>query len=114
MIKFVAYLFLILIFFLKPVQLLAAEVLQVRTSSLLQIGDQNRTYTVKLACIEVDALDEVKAREWLKIQLPRRKKVNLRPTGSLEGILLAKVNPIGKDLDLGQGLIDKNLATYSC
>ena len=33
----------------------AAEVLQVRSSSLLQVGDHNRNYTVQLACLEVPA-----------------------------------------------------------
>ena len=32
----------------------AAEVLQVRTPSLLQVGDRNRTYTVELPCLTVE------------------------------------------------------------
>ena len=31
----------------------AAEILQVSSSSVLLIGDHNRTYTVKLACTEI-------------------------------------------------------------
>ena len=31
----------------------AAEILQVTSSSVLLIGDHNRTYTVKLACTEI-------------------------------------------------------------
>ena len=37
----------LLLLWAVPVQ--AAEVLQVRSSSLLQVGDHNRTYTVALA-----------------------------------------------------------------
>ena len=31
----------------------AAEVLQVRTATLLQVGDQNRSYSVALACVDL-------------------------------------------------------------
>ena len=60
----------------------AAEVLQVRMSSLLQVGDHNRTYTVQLACVDVTAETETEAVGWLRQQLPRRRRVNLRPVGS--------------------------------
>jgi hypothetical protein len=31
----------------------AAEVLQVRSGTVLQVGDHNRTYTVELACLTI-------------------------------------------------------------
>ena len=31
----------------------AAEILQVRSGQLLQVGDRNRTYTVELACVSI-------------------------------------------------------------
>ena len=67
----------LLLLWAVPVQ--AAEVLQVRSSSLLQVGDHNRTYTVALACSAVDASQEAEATAWLRQELPRRRKVNLRP-----------------------------------
>ena len=54
----------------------AAEVLQVRTASLLQVGDGNRTYTVQLACIEVEPAGESAAVDWLRQELPRRRRVH--------------------------------------
>ena len=92
----------------------AAEVLQVRTSSLLQVGDHNRTYTVQLACVDVSAEAETEAVGWLRQQLPRRRRVNLRPVGSRDGQLLARVTPLGDSIDLSAGLVAAGLAGNSC
>ena len=92
----------------------AAEVLQVRTASLLQVGDGNRTYTVQLACIEVEPAGESAAVDWLRQELPRRRRVNLRPVGRNDGQLLARVTPIGDEQDLSSGLVSAGLAADSC
>lgn len=92
----------------------AAEVLQVRSSSLLQVGDRNRTYTVVLACAAVDPVLEDEAVRWLRDQLPRRRRVNLRPVGSLDGQLLARVTPLGEPTDVSTGLVAASLAVDSC
>ena len=52
--KFFTIIFILLISvfgFLSKVD--AAEILQVTSSSILLIGDNNRTYTVKIACMEI-------------------------------------------------------------
>ena len=92
----------------------AAEVLQVRTASLLQVGDGNRTYTVQLACIDIEPDAESAAVGWLREQLPRRRRVNLRPVGRSEGQLLARVTPLGDEQDLSTGLVAAGLAGDSC
>ena len=103
---------LILIGMIKPVT--AAEVLQVRSSSLLQVGDRNRTYTVELACVQVAESQEVEAIGWLRQQLPRRRRVNLRPVGSNDGQLLARVTPLGEAQDLSTGLVAAGFASDGC
>ena len=97
-----------------PLHAWGAEVLQVRSSSLLQIGDRNRNYTVQLACLEVDPADEQAATEWLKKALPRRRRVNFRPEGVLEGTLLARVTPLGEEQDLSLELAEAGLARFTC
>ena len=77
-------------------------------------GDHNRTYTVALACSAVDASQEAEATAWLRQELPRRRKGNLRPVGSSEGQLMARVTPIGAERDLSTGLIAAGLASNSC
>lgn len=90
---------------LVPVAAAAAEVLQVRSPSLLQVGDSNRSYTVELACITPVEDQREQAVAWLRQQLPRRSRVNLRPIGNHDGILLARVQKLGAAEDVSRGLI---------
>ena len=90
-------------------QIHAAEILQVSSSSVLLIGDHNRTYTVKLACTEISPEIEEKAVIWLKKELPRNTKVNLKPKGSIDGVLVARVIPFNSDEDISKKYINKLL-----
>ena len=101
-------------FFCFASQVYAAEVLQVSSSSVLLIGDHNRTYTVKISCIEVSPDLEEKAVIWLKKELPRNTKVNLKPKGSFEGALIAKIIPFNSNIDITEKYINEGLATNSC
>jgi len=92
----------------------AAEILQVTSSSVLLIGDHNRTYTVKLACTEISPDLEEKSVNWLKKHLPRHTKVNLKPKGSVDGALVAKVIPFDSNIDITEKYIDVGLATDKC
>ena len=94
-----------LLIWLTPGAAAAAEVLVVRSATLLQVGDSNRTYTVELACLAVAPEQQQQALAWMRRELPRRSRVNLRPLGSHDGILLAKVQKLGSATDLASGLI---------
>ena len=95
---------------LAPSMAAAAEVLQVRSPSLLLVGDSNRTYTVELACMAPIASERDQALAWLRGQLPRRSRVNLRPIGNRDGILLARVQKLGSSEDVSRGLIEAGFA----
>lgn len=97
-----------------PLAAEAAEVLQVRSSTLLQVGDGNRNYSVQLACIQVSPSEEAQAVGWLRAELPRRSRVNLRPMGQDHGVLLASVQKLGAPMDLASGLVAEGLAQASC
>ena len=101
-------------FFSFCFQLLAAEVLQVSSSSILLIGDHNRTYTVEIACAEISPDLEEKSVIWLKKQLPRHTKVNLKPKGSVDGVLVARVIPFNSDSDITGKYISEGLAKNKC
>ena len=101
-------------FFCFVSQVYAAEVLQISNSSVLLIGDHNRTYTVKIACTEIRPNLEEKAFIWLKKELPRNTKVNLKPKGSLDGVLVAKVIPFNSNIDITEKYINEGLATNNC
>tara|TARA_B100000700_G_scaffold210755_1_gene231652 strand:+ start:319 stop:666 length:348 start_codon:yes stop_codon:yes gene_type:complete len=107
------FIFLITLFcFLSKVY--AAEILQVTSSSILLIGDNNRTYTVKIACTEIRPNLEEKSFDWLKEKLPRHTKVNLRPKGSENGILIAKVIPFNSNIDIADQYVDEGFAIKNC
>jgi len=92
----------------------AAEIVQVINSSVLLIGDNNRTYTVKIACAEVRPDLEEKSLVWLKKQLPRHTKVNLKPKGSIDGMLIAKIIPFNTNFDISEEYIKEGFATNNC
>ncbi len=100
------------LFFSSP--LFAAEVLQVRSSSLIQIGDQNRSYTIKLSCIASFPEKEEDAKKFLKSLLPRGQRVNLRPEGANDGILIANVSKLGSSDDLTEELIKAGFGKSTC
>ena len=92
----------------------AAEILQVSSSSILLIGDNNRTYTVKIACTEVSPNFEERSVDWLRKQLPRHTKVNLKPKGSVDGVLVAKVIPLNSKNDISEKYIEEGFAKNTC
>ena len=113
--KFFTKILIVLItFFCVYSEVYAAEILQVTSSSVLLIGDHNRTYTVKLACTEISPDLEEKSFIWLKKQLPRHTKVNLKPKGSVDGTLVAKVIPFDSNIDITEKYINEGLATNKC
>lgn len=89
----------------------AAEVLQVRGPALLQIGDGNRSVSVELACISAIEGQQVEAVAWLRQQLPRHTRVQLRPVGAHEGRLQAQVRRLDSSDDLGDAMIASGFAT---
>ena len=111
---FTKILILFISFFLFYSDVDAAEILQVTSSSVLLIGDHNRTYTVKLACTEITPDLEEKSVNWLRKQLPRHTKVNLKPKGSVDGVLIAKVIPFDSNIDITEKYINEGLATNKC
>lgn len=96
-----------------PAETQAAEVLQVRGGNLLQVGDHNRSYSVELACLGLPADGEAAAASWLRRELPRRTRVNLRPVSSHDGTLVAWVQRLTGNgataSDLTDGLIAAGL-----
>ena len=57
---------------------------------------------------------EEKSVSWLKKQLPRHTKVNLKPKGSVDGVLEAKVIPFNSNIDIAEKYINQGLATNKC
>ena len=93
---------------------IGAEVLQISSSSSFLIGDQNRTYKIKLACFDVNPHDEKNAENWLRSNFPRHSKVNFQPKGSVDGVLNANIFPLGSHIDISQSLEKEGLGKKIC
>ncbi len=91
----------------------AAEILGVPGPTRLRVGDQNRGYLVDLACVSVAEADRQPALDWIRRHGPRGTRVNLRPVGQRDGVLVAAVRVLSNDLDLGEGLVAEGLASSS-
>ena len=112
--KIILLLALIAFNFLCPFAISAAEVLQITNASTLLIGDQNRNYKIKLACLEVKPEKEAIVIEFLTSELPRHSRVNLKPQGSEEGILISRIISLDSGKDIGELITSKEWAQKTC
>ena len=90
---------------------MAAEIMSVRSATLLQIGDQNRSYGIELACLSVPESSQQEALGWMQKHGPRGTKVNLRPISNHDGMLVAKVRVLKTGQDLGEAMVAEGLAS---
>ena len=100
--------------FLLPLNVFAAEILQINKPNTILVGDQNRTLSIKLFCTLVDEKDEIKAVNLLKKNFPRGTKVKIKPYGLSEEILLAKIYKISDDIEMTNLLNTNGLSKSIC
>ncbi len=108
---------LVIIFFvilLLPFSARPAEILQINSANTLTIGDNNRTYKVQIACLEVDSSKEGDTVNWLRKNLPRKTKVNIKPRGFKDGTLIASLVEIKSNQDIAESLEEKDLGRFNC
>ena len=99
---------------LNPVIVNSAEILQIKSSNTILVGDQNRNLTIGLFCVDVNENDEIEATNLLKSEFPRGSKVKIRPFGFKEDVLLAKVYNIKSSKEMTELLVSKNLSSEIC
>ena len=68
----------------NPVVVNSAEILQIKSSNTILVGDQNRNLTIGLFCVDVNENDEIEATNLLKSEFPRGSKVKIKPFGFKE------------------------------
>jgi len=100
--------------FLNPKVVYSAEILQIKSSNTVLVGDQNRNLTIRLFCVDVDENDEIEATNLLKSEFPRGSKVKIKPFGFKENVLLAKVFNIKGTKEMTELLAVKNLIKEKC
>ena len=109
-----AIILIIYFIFISPLVVNAAEILQIKNSNTILVGDQNRNLTIRLFCADVNENDELEATNLLKREFPRGSKVKIKPYGSQDNVLLAKIFSIGGTKDMTELLVDNNLIKKNC
>jgi len=99
---------------LNPVIVNSAEILQIKSSNTILVGDQNRNLTIGLFCVDVNENDEIEATNLLKSEFPRGSKVKIKPFGFKENVLLARVFNIKGTKEMKELLVTKNLSSEIC
>ena len=99
---------------LNPVIVNSAEILQIKSSNTILVGDQNRNLTIGLFCVDVNENDELEATNLLKSEFPRGSKVKIKPFGFNENLLLAKVFNIKGNKEMTELLVAKDLTRENC
>ena len=98
----------------NPLVVNSAEILQIKSSNTILVGDQNRGLTIGLFCVNVDENDEIEAINLLKREFPRGSKVKIKPYGFKESVLEAKVFNINGTKEMSELLVAKNLSRENC
>ena len=99
---------------LNPVIVNSAEILQIKSSNTILVGDQNRNLTIRLFCVDVNDNYELEATNLLKSEFPRGSKVKIKPFGYQEDVLLAKVFNIKGTKEMTELLFAKDLTSDIC
>jgi len=99
---------------LNPIIVNSAEILQIKSSNTILVGDQNRNLTIELFCVDVNYDNELKATNILKSEFPRGSKVKIKPFGFKENVLLAKVFNIKGSKEMTELLVANNLSSEIC
>ncbi len=99
---------------LNPVTVNSAEILQIKSSNTILVGDQNRNLTIGLFCVDVNENDELEATKLLRSEFPRGSKVKIKPFGFKENVLLAKVFNIKGTKEMTELLVTKDLTSEIC
>ena len=99
---------------LNPLIANSAEILQIKSSNTILVGDQNRNLTIRLVCVDVNENDEIEATNLLKSEFQRGSKVKIKPFGFKENVLLAKVFNIKNNKEMTELLVAKDFTSEIC
>ena len=98
----------------NPLVVNSAEILQIKSSNTILVGDQNRNLSIGLFCVDVNENDEIEATNLLKSEFPRGSKVKIKPFGFKENVLIAKVFNIKGTKEMTELLVANNLSSEIC
>tara|TARA_Y100001933_G_scaffold143533_1_gene142256 strand:+ start:247 stop:627 length:381 start_codon:yes stop_codon:yes gene_type:complete len=97
-----------------PKDIYSAELLQINDATSILVGDQNRSLNLSLYCVDIDKNDKEKATEILKNKFPRGTKVKIKPYGSNDSKLFAKIFRVDDDTEMTELLNTINTSEKKC
>ena len=112
--KLSKFLIIVSLIVLNPVIVNSAEILQIKSSNTILVGDQNRNLTIRLFCVDVNKNNELEATNLLKSEFPRGSKVKIKPFSFKEDVLLAKVFNIKGNKEMTELLVANDLTSEIC
>ena len=97
-----------------PIKTYTAELLQIKDVNTILIGDQNRSLSLSLYCIDINENENQKATELLKKNFPKGTKVKIKPYGSSGNRLLAKIYRVDDETEMTQLLNTFDSSEKNC
>ena len=112
--KLLQIILIILVVVICPVYIYSAELLQINDVDNILVGDQNRSLSLSLYCIDINENEKEKATEILKKNFPRGTKVKIKPYGSNDKRLLAKIFRVDDQTEMTELLNSFDSSDKNC
>tara|TARA_B100000212_G_scaffold123179_1_gene92385 strand:- start:414 stop:794 length:381 start_codon:yes stop_codon:yes gene_type:complete len=112
--KFIQITLIFISIIIFPINTYSAELLQINDINNILVGDQNRSLYLSLYCIDINENDKEKAIEILKKNFPRGTKVKIKPYGSNDNRLLAKIFRVDDDTEMTELLNPFDSSENNC
>ena len=97
-----------------PINVSSAELLQIKDINTIVVGDQNRSLSLSLYCIDINQNEKENATKILKRNFPRGTKVKIKPYGSNGSRLLAKIFRVDDETEMTELLKTYNSSKGNC
>ena len=97
-----------------PINTYSAEILRINDVNTILVGDQNRSLSLSLYCIDINENEKDKATEILKKNFPRGTKVKIKPLGSNGKRLFAKIFRVDDQTEMTQLLNTFDSSEKNC
>ena len=99
---------------ISPINANSAELLQINDINNILVGDQNRSLHLNLYCVDINEKEREEATEILRRNFPRGTKVKIKPYGSNDQGLFAKVFRVDDETEMTELLNTYNSSKENC
>ena len=104
----------LIILLICPINISAAELLQINDVNTILVGDQNRSIYLSLYCVDIKENEKKEATDILKRNFPRGTKVKIKLFGFDDNKLLAKIFRVDDETEMTELLNTFNSSKENC